>query len=47
MSAVLTEQRAARPAAQMALRYVRHGEREITIAVPVGSVRRVAFTQSE
>jgi predicted ABC-type transport system involved in lysophospholipase L1 biosynthesis ATPase subunit len=32
-----------RPAAQMALRYARRGDREVAIAVPVGSVRRLEF----
>ena len=37
-----------RPAAQMALRYARHGEkREIALAVPVGSVRRVELPDAE
>jgi ABC-type transporter Mla maintaining outer membrane lipid asymmetry ATPase subunit MlaF len=37
-----------RPAAQMALRYSRHGERrEIALAVPVGSVRRVELPDAE
>ena len=39
---------APRPAAQMALRYARHGEnREIALAVPVGSVRRVELPDAE
>ncbi len=37
-----------RPAAQMALRYARRGERrEIALAVPVGSVRRVELPDAE
>jgi ABC-type transporter Mla maintaining outer membrane lipid asymmetry ATPase subunit MlaF len=37
-----------RPAAQMALRYARHGgKREIALAVPVGSVRRVELPDTE
>lgn len=47
MSAVLNETAAPRPAAQMALRYARRGEREIAFAVPVGSVRRLEFADRE
>ncbi len=48
MSAVLTETRAPRPQAQMALRYTRKGEkREVAIAVPVGSVRRLSLPDAE
>ena len=36
-----------RPAEPLALRYVRHGERPIAIAVPAGSVRRVEFPDRE
>jgi len=47
MSAVLTETRAPQASAQMALRYLRRGEREIAIAVPVGSVRRISLPDRE
>ena len=45
MSAVL--QSDASPAPQLALRYLRHGAREIAIEVPVGSVRRIELPDSE
>lgn len=45
MSAV--PQPGARPAAQMALRYTRHGKRDIAFAVPLGSVRRLQFPDAE
>lgn len=38
---------APRPQAQMALRYSRRGDREITIAVPAGSVRRIELQDAE
>jgi len=39
---------ASRPAAQIALRYARHGgNREIALAVPVGGVRRVELPDAE
>jgi len=45
MSAVLRSD--ASPAPQMALRYARHGQREIAIAVPAGSVRRLELPDAE
>jgi len=48
MSAVLNESAPPRPAAPLALRYVRKTEkREIAIAVPAGSVRRIELPDAE
>jgi len=45
MSAVLRSD--ASPAPQLALRYARHGAREIAIAVPAGSVQRLELPDAE
>jgi predicted ABC-type transport system involved in lysophospholipase L1 biosynthesis ATPase subunit len=45
MSAVLQSDAGAAP--QLALRYARHGKREIAIAVPAGSVRRLELSDAE
>jgi len=46
-SAARPEAPEAKAAAQMALRYARHGDREMAIAVPMGSVRRLEFPDRE
>jgi ABC-type transporter Mla maintaining outer membrane lipid asymmetry ATPase subunit MlaF len=43
----MSAQLAPRAAPQMALRYARHGQREIAIAVPAGSVRRIDLPDRE